>query len=225
MSGECCEEVENDVLPDELVQSEPRLVWEIDSEDFVYTVDVSGDLRYCAFGGVSKVVHVLDGRTGRPLFKRPTAATVWTVKLLGDSKLAFGGESTSVTVVDVDTQATFLQIPVSSAVYSLVVSPHSLCFSHGSQCTVFGKGTPQYTWLDQPSTQVVMEIAYSLFSVVRTKTQTIRSAICVSHKSHASLRVVLIASCSSTGRGASEVYVLHYCTPPINCQRFRDRCK
>eukprot|EP00966_Prymnesium_polylepis_P177856 4118717-Prymnesium_polylepis.1 len=76
MTGECCEEVVNDLLPEELVQSEPRLLWQIPSEDFVYTVDVSGDMRYCAFGGVSKVVHVLDGRTGRPLFKIPTAATV-----------------------------------------------------------------------------------------------------------------------------------------------------
>ena len=49
--------------------SEPKLLWEVSADDFVYTCALSADLQYCAFGGVQKTVVVLDGRTGRELFK------------------------------------------------------------------------------------------------------------------------------------------------------------
>ena len=143
---------------------EPRLLWEKPADDFVYTAAVSDDLQYCVDGGVSKIVHVLDGRTGRILYDIPTGGTIWTVGVDAGSKLVFGGESSRVTVMDIETREMLLQLPVQDTVFSMMISPESLCFAHGDQCTMFGKGGTHYAWHDQPATEVVMDVVFSLLS-------------------------------------------------------------
>ena len=162
---ECCDELVGWRESREAGEPEAQLLWEVAAEDFVYTMAVSQDLQFCVFGGVSKMVHVLDGRMGRLLFKVPTAATVWTVALLADSsKLAFGGEASTVTVVDTASRETWLQLPVQDTVYEISLSPLSLCFSHGDHGVIFGKGGAHYSWQDQPSTAVIQSFIVSLLS-------------------------------------------------------------
>ena len=48
--------------------SKPKLLFETRPADFVYSVALSSDSRYCVYGGVDKRMHCIDGRTGAPLF-------------------------------------------------------------------------------------------------------------------------------------------------------------
>lgn len=40
------------------------MLWEVDSDDFVYAVSLSNNLRYATYAGTGQHVYVLDGRTG-----------------------------------------------------------------------------------------------------------------------------------------------------------------
>ena len=69
------------------------LIWEVASEDFVYSVCLSPNLDICAFGGTVRALVVLNGRTGTELFRVTFPSTVWSVQLavLPDgAKLAVG---------------------------------------------------------------------------------------------------------------------------------------
>lgn len=143
----------------------PKLMWEFQSDDFVYTATLCSDLRYCVLGGVSKAVTVLEGRTGRQLFTVPSSGTVWSLAVLEQSnKLVVGGESPMLTVFDIESREEWLKLPVSETVYSLCVSKDSLTFTDGAQATMFGKGGTQYAWRDQPSTRVLMDLIGALLT-------------------------------------------------------------
>ena len=82
-----------------------QLAWEHQAIDFVYTVALSTDQRFCVHGGTSKVVSVLDGFSGVQLFSVSTQGTVWSVTLLDDAThMAFAGEINKVTVTNLQTQ-------------------------------------------------------------------------------------------------------------------------
>ena len=97
-----------------------RLVWEVAADDFVYTAVVSTGLRYCAYGGTSRAVVVLDGRTGIEVHRIATLGTIWDVNLLGDTPiLAMGGEVPTVTVYDVDAGCDLLRLPTDEVTYGV----------------------------------------------------------------------------------------------------------
>ena len=56
----------------------PELIWEASSDDFVYSVSLSANLDYCAFGGTQRALVVLNGRTGQTLFKVPCLLTYFS---------------------------------------------------------------------------------------------------------------------------------------------------
>ena len=61
-------------------------LWEVAAEDFVYTVALSHDLRYCVYGGTAKTVVVLEGGTGVSLRTIQAVGTIWSVTLLPGAK-------------------------------------------------------------------------------------------------------------------------------------------
>ena len=68
--------------------SEPA--WEAHTTDSVYAVAATPDMAYCAFGGTSKTVTVVNGRTGEVLFTHTGAA---------DDGSGVGGEGAAVAAV------------------------------------------------------------------------------------------------------------------------------
>lgn len=58
------------------------VVWEHNTDDFIYTVSLTADMQYCAYGGTAKRVVVVDGRTGNQLLKIGASGTVWSTSLL-----------------------------------------------------------------------------------------------------------------------------------------------
>lgn len=63
------------------VDEEMRPLWQCSCVEFVYTVALSPDGAYCAFGGPSQCVEVLDARSGDALFTVKSTGTVWSVCL------------------------------------------------------------------------------------------------------------------------------------------------
>eukprot|EP00966_Prymnesium_polylepis_P239583 5540831-Prymnesium_polylepis.1 len=59
-----------------------RQLWEVESEDFIYSVAVSSDLQFCAFGGTAMTLMVVEGRTGTYLFDIPCSGSIWSVTFL-----------------------------------------------------------------------------------------------------------------------------------------------
>eukprot|EP00966_Prymnesium_polylepis_P308852 7136782-Prymnesium_polylepis.1 len=57
-------------------QHRPRLQWETAQQDFVYAVALAPSMKYCAVGGVSNNVTILDLHTGSPLLTHSTSGTV-----------------------------------------------------------------------------------------------------------------------------------------------------
>ena len=138
-------------------------MWEATSDDFVYDVALSADLRYCAFGGTGKVVELLDGRSGLPLFEVSCDGTVWSVDLL-DDKLLVGGECPTVLLYDVPSQTAELHLPVTEVTYAVSISQDSICYASGNHASLFGKGGAHYSWRDQPSFEVVSAQVLALAS-------------------------------------------------------------
>jgi WD40 repeat protein len=122
------------------------------TDDFVYTVALTSDLKYLAYGGTAKRVHVCDGLSGRELFKVSTPGTVWTVALLEQPpRLVYGGECAAIALVDLETGRDELQLPVNETIYSATITSDSICFVDGNKASMYGKAGIQYSWQDQPS--------------------------------------------------------------------------
>ena len=58
------------------------MLWEVVADDFVYTLVLSSDLRYCAFGGTAQRVTLLEGHTGAHLYDITCEGVVWSLSLL-----------------------------------------------------------------------------------------------------------------------------------------------
>jgi WD40 repeat protein len=139
-----------------------HLAWEHQAIDFVYTVALSTDQRFCVHGGTSKVVTVLDGFSGVQLFSVGTQGTVWSVTLLGDAThMAFAGEINKVTVTNLQTQQDVLSLPCEEVVYDVTLSANSICYTNGTWVSLYGQGGTGYGWRDPPSFKVVTGIIMS----------------------------------------------------------------
>ena len=141
------------------------LLWEAPSEDFIYTVTLSNDLRYCCYGGMNKAAIVLDGRTGVQVCRVSQPGAVWTLSLLDDStRLAIGGELPTIKVFDLEQQRDAFQLPVNEVTYSACISQHSLAFANGQLASMYGQGGTEYGWADPPSFGVVASLILSMLS-------------------------------------------------------------
>ena len=136
-------------------------MWEAEADDFVYCVALSADMQYLAYGGPAKKVTVLSALSGTVLFDVRQPGVVWAVALLNTQKgwkLAIGGESHVVTVMQVDSQSDELQLPVSETVHDICMRDESIAFCNGSRSTMFGAGGAHFSWQEKPSFQVVSGI-------------------------------------------------------------------
>ena len=143
------------------------LVWEVVAEDFVYCVALSHDMQYVAYGGTAKKVSVLSARSGTALFEVPLNGVLWCVALTVGPKgwqVAFGGELSVITVMDVETQTDVLQLPVKEMTNDIAVMRDSLCFVNGTRATMFGAGGTHYGWREKPSFSVVTNLITTLLS-------------------------------------------------------------
>ena len=147
----------------------PPLMWEVTAEDFVYSCSLTADFQYCAYGGTSRAVAVLDAASGRSLYDIACPGTVWTVALLGGAgagpcKIAIGGEHEKLAVYDVESCKLELQLPVDEVIYEIALSPDALCFSHAKRCSLYGNGGAQYSWQDMPAFDVVRGLIKEMLS-------------------------------------------------------------
>lgn len=133
--------------------SSPQMVWSATSEDFVYSVALSPDLTYCAFGGADKSVVVLNGHSGVQVCKIQLPGTVWTIGLLPESAcLVIGGESTVIKVYDLNNHELISPpLPVSDTTYAVSITSDAICFSNGTVASIYGGGEHAYGWGDAPS--------------------------------------------------------------------------
>jgi len=149
----------NDDDDDSVISGDPRdegavLLWQTQSVDFVYTVSLSGDRRFCGFGGTSFMLVVLNGFTGAKLFTIPFSSTVWSVHIaqVGDATMiAVGGEFPTVSVINLETRETEVELPVDGEVSSVFISPISICYASGSCAFLYGAGGTECSWQDRPS--------------------------------------------------------------------------
>jgi len=157
----------------EKIRKEPTMVWEVPSEDFVYSVTLSHDLSHAAFGGTARSVVVLDGRSGAKMFELSFPSTVWTVQLAIASSpprhmLAIGGESPTLSVIDVGSRQVELELPVQAELYSVCLA--STCLAYNSQGTaqVYGASNLGFAWHDRPSFNTMTKLIRSLVYDERT---------------------------------------------------------
>ena len=171
-----------------------RIVWETASEDFIYTVALTPDLQYCAYGGTAKQVHLCDGRTGVQLMRLSAPGTIWSVGLLQEPpRLVYGGECSTLTVVDLEQSRNELQFPVHEVVYSISLTSDSICFTNGSYGSMYGKPGIQYSWQDQPSYVVVSQMVMQMLSN-EEDLLTCLSLIMVKHPSTVNVRDRLLGT-------------------------------
>ena len=148
---------------------QPETVWEVVSDDFVYTAALSDLRRFAAHSGPSHFILVLDGNTGTRLFRHDNGFTVWSLRMIGTNdgpKMAFAGESTSWYVMDLQRNEIELEMPAvdSGAVYAIATSSHSLGWSNGNRAMVLGRGGNCYGWQDQPSYRLITSLITELLS-------------------------------------------------------------
>jgi len=148
-----------------LEEDNPQLMWEAGSDDFVYSVCVSQNIDYCAFGGTARTLVVLNGKTGTKLFSVPFASTVWAVQItqvLGGEVLAVGGEFPTLSVISLATREVQLELPVDGEVQSICLTHSSICYNAGSSAFVYGAGGTACGWQDRPSFSMMTSLISSL---------------------------------------------------------------
>jgi hypothetical protein len=146
-----------------------QLVWEATSADFVYSVALSPDRQYCAYGGTAAVVSVVDGHTGRPLWSVPTSGTIWCIDFLHlvddiDTmrKMVVGGDFVELNDFDLTTQKNELRLRASDDIaFGVTITRDSVGFTQGDKVCVYGLGGTRYAWWDQPSFQHASQLLLS----------------------------------------------------------------
>jgi len=145
--------------------SEPVVVWEKSTDDFIYSVALTDDLKYVAYGGTSKLVHLCDGLSGRELFRVNAGNTIWSTALLENPpRLVYGGETPAIVVMDLNSLGDELQLPVHEIIQAISITSDAICFANGKQATMYGKAGIQYGWQDQPAHGVVSQMMLSMLS-------------------------------------------------------------
>eukprot|EP00966_Prymnesium_polylepis_P306350 7079024-Prymnesium_polylepis.1 len=149
--------------------SNNQLMWEVASADFVYTVALSCDCIYCAHGGTSAVVSIVDGLTGRPMWSVPVSATIWCISILDDGaaaaqpKMVVSGDFAEVNVFDLATHKNDLRLRAPDDIaYSVTITNDSISYSQGGSTWVYGLGGTRYAWNDQPSFHHVSQLALGM---------------------------------------------------------------
>jgi len=172
----------------DLPMDDAVVVWEHNTDDFIYTVSLTADMQYCAYGGTAKRVVVVDGRTGNQLLKIGASGTVWSTSLLQEPpRLVYGGELASLTVVDLETYKEEVQLPVGEPVYAISVTPDSVCYTDGKYASLYGKPGVHYSWQDQPSYMVVSQLVNKMASTEEKLLQCV-SLILEKHPTAVNLR-------------------------------------
>lgn len=143
-----------------------KMRWEVVAEDFVYAVAASPHMEHVAYGGPFKSAVLLDGRNGEQIAKFSFSGVIWPVTLAAlptGTVLAVGGECPVISVIDVETHADILQLPVAGTASDISITSNCLLFTEGKETVIFG-AAGGYRWRDQPSFEVASFLIISLLS-------------------------------------------------------------
>ena len=162
-----------------------NLLWQLNSDDFVYCVCVSPTLEICAYGGISRSFVVVHGLTGLKLFQLSLPASIWCCQTYispeGTINLVVGGEFPTIYIVNPFAKKVLDEFPLGvETTFSVSITHDSLCYSSGHFACMLG-ANGQYSWSDVPSFQLMTEYISRMISEERETLFRCVKTICDRH--------------------------------------------
>ena len=82
--------------------------------------------------------------------------------MTGVTRVAFGGECSTLVVYSLDQRKEVLELPVEEVVYDVGVTADALAYANGRRASMYGKGGTQFSWQDQPSFAVLSSLIVTM---------------------------------------------------------------